>query len=110
LGALVTRVSSAGRRSLKRIVMPPLRRPAVVACSEVRTAEPEVDLSQEWIQVGAHLERMAPASVSADELSRVEDAAAERIYERSRRGESSGLGAGYFPGSRRRSMPLRRGV
>jgi hypothetical protein len=78
----------------------------IAAWSAVRTAEPEVDLSREWIQVGAYLERTAPQGVSAEKLGRVEDAAAERIYQRSRR---SAL-AGYVPGSRKRSMPLRRGV
>jgi hypothetical protein len=110
LGALVTRVSSARRRPLKRIVVPLLRRPAVATWSDVRTAEPEVDLSREWIQVCAYLERTAPESVSADELRQVEDAAAERIYQRSRRGVLASSSPGYFPGSRKRSMPLRRGV
>jgi hypothetical protein len=110
LGALVTRVSSARSRPLKRIAVPPLRPPTVATWSDVRTAEPEVDLSREWIQLGAYLERTAPEGVSADELGRVEDAAAELIYQRSRRGALAGSSASYVPGSRKRSMPLRRGV
>ena len=110
LGTFVTRLSSARRRPWPRIAVPSLRRPAIAAWSAVRTAEPEVDLSREWIQVGAYLERTAPEGVSADELGRVEDAAAERIYQRSRRGALAGSSAGYVPGSRKRSMPLRRGV
>ena len=90
--------------------MPSLRRPSVAARSRVRSADPEVDLSEEWIQVGAYLEWEAPEDVSADELGRVEDAAAEHIYQRSRRSARAGLSADYFPGSRKRSMPLRRGV
>ena len=90
--------------------MPFLRWPTVETWSVHPAAEPEVDLSGEWIQVGAYLERTAPEGVSAVELGRVEDAAAERIYQRSRRGALAGLSAGYFPGSRKRSMPLRRGV
>ena len=86
------------------------RRSMVASRSTVRAAEPEVDLSEEWIQVGVYLEREAPEDVSADELGRVEDAAAERIYQRSRCSALVGLSAGYFPGSRKRSMPLRRGV
>ena len=110
LGTFVTRLSSARRRPWPRTAVPSLRRPTVAAWSAVRAAEPEVDLSREWIQVGAYLERTAPEGVSADELGRVEDAAAERIYQRSRRGALAGSSAGYFPGSRKRSMPLRRGV
>ena len=110
LGTFVTRLSSARRRPWPRIAVPSLRRPTVAAWSAVSAAEPEVDLSREWIQVGAYLERTAPEGVSADELGRVEDAAAERIYQRSRRGALVGSSAGYFPGSRKRSMPLRRGV
>ena len=110
LGAFVTRLSVSRRRLWPRVAAPCLRRPMVAARSTVRAAEPEVDLSEEWIQVGAYLEREAPEDVSADELGRVEDAAAERIYQRSRRSALAGLSAGYFPGSRKRSMPLRRGV
>jgi hypothetical protein len=110
LGVFVTRVSGAPRRQPIPITVPTPRRPTLAARSAVRAGESELDLSREWIQVGAYLERTAPEEVSADELGRVEDAAAERIYQRSRRGAFSGLGLGYFPGSRKRSMPLRRGV
>jgi hypothetical protein len=92
------------------MAVPPLREPAIAECSDVRTAESEVDLSREWIQLGVYLERTAPEGVSADELGRVEDAAAERIYQRSRRGALTGLSAGYFPGSSIRSVPARRGA
>jgi hypothetical protein len=110
LGAVVTRISSGRRRPLKQIAVPPLRRPTIASWSAVCAAEPEVDLSREWIQLGAYVERTAPENVSADELGRVEDEAAERIYQRSRRSELAGSSACYFPGSRKRSMPLRRGV
>jgi hypothetical protein len=110
LRTFVTRFSSAHRRPWKRIPVPSLRRPAVTAWSAGRAAEPDVDLGREWIQVGEYLERMAPEGVSAEELGRVEDAAAERIYERLRRGARPASSAGYVPGSRKRSMPLRRGV
>jgi hypothetical protein len=90
--------------------VPALREPTVAARSDVRTAESEFDLSREWIQLGAYLERTAPEGVSADELGRVEDAAAERLYQRSGWVAFAGSSAGYFPGSRKRSMPLRRGA
>jgi hypothetical protein len=102
-GAFVT-------RSRRRIAVTALRRPTIAFPPTVRAPEPDIDLSREWIQVGAYVERMAPETVTADELGRTEDAAAERIYQRSRRDAFPGLGAGYFPGSRKRSMPLRRGV
>src|SRR3954470_20422461 len=37
----------------------------------------------EWIQVAAHLERLAPQDVTVDQLARAEDAAADRMYQRS---------------------------
>ena len=110
LDAFVTRVSTTRRQPWRRTTVPFLRRRIVVARSSDRGAESEVDLSGEWIQVGAYLERMAPEGVSANELGRVEDAAAERIYQRSRRGVLADLSPGYFPGSRKRSTPLRRGA
>ena len=109
LAMLVPRLSS-NRQPWSRAVMSSLRRPTIAAWSTAFRAEPEVDLSHEWVQVGAYLERMAPDGVSADEIGRAEDAAAERIYQRSRRGRLAGLGAAYSPGSRKRSSPLRRGV
>jgi hypothetical protein len=110
LGVFARRLSSARRRAWKRTVVPSLRWPVVASWSAVRAGEPEVDLSREWIQVGAYLERTASEGLSADELRRAEDAAAERIYQRSRRGGLAASSAGYVPESRKRSMPLRRGV
>jgi hypothetical protein len=52
-----------------------------------RRKPPALDLTEEWIRLGAHVERMAPADVSLEVLTRVEDAAAERIYQRSRRSQ-----------------------
>jgi hypothetical protein len=86
LRASVTRLSSRHRRPWPQIPLPSLGRPTVAVWAAIRTAEPEVDLSGAWIQVGAYLERKAPDDVSAEELGRVEDAAAERIYQGSRRG------------------------
>jgi hypothetical protein len=40
-------------------------------------------VAQEWLLLAAHLEDVAPADVTADELARVEDAAAEWVFQRS---------------------------
>jgi hypothetical protein len=40
-------------------------------------------LAQEWLLLAAHLESVAPVDVTADELARVEDAAAEWVFQRS---------------------------
>jgi hypothetical protein len=77
LGALVTRLGSSRRK-------PRSRAPARVRQPPKR---PALDLTEEWIRLGAHVERIAPADVSLEVLCRVEDAAAERIYQRSRRGQ-----------------------
>jgi hypothetical protein len=41
------------------------------------------DPGYEWIHVAAHLERLAPHDVTADQLARADDAAAEWMYQRS---------------------------
>ena len=99
-------VGGAMARNTRAVLAPADRRGPVGGSRR----EPESTSSREWIQVGAYLERTAPEDASADELGRVEDAAAERIYQRSRRGALAGSSGGYAPGSRKRSMPLRRGV
>lgn len=49
---------------------------------------------QEWLQLAAHVEALAPADVTADELARLEDAVAEWVFQRSLLRSRSGF-AGY---------------
>jgi hypothetical protein len=45
--------------------------------------DPRADSGYEWIAVAAQVERLAPDGVSVDDLARVEDAAAEWVFQRS---------------------------
>jgi hypothetical protein len=58
-----------------------MRRPLIDPTLEGDEVAPEP--GYEWIRIAAHVERLAPENVSVDELARVEDAAAEWLYQRS---------------------------
>jgi hypothetical protein len=85
LGALVTRLGNTRRKPRSRA---PERRRQPPTPS--RRQPPDVDLTEEWIRLGVHVERLAPVDVSLEALCRVEDAAAERLYQGSRRGRFAG--------------------
>jgi hypothetical protein len=78
MGAVLTRLATRHRfRTVEHV--PP--RPRPVERTEPPWPNEGDAMLEQWIRLGAHLEELAPPDISPDELSWVEDAAAERIHQ-----------------------------